>query len=150
MSDNGVSSGRDRAYILRARLTLHKPTRKKITMSKLRVYHYPQCSTCKKALKWLTAHDVSVELVDIVKHPPSKRELREVLTSAGVPLKKLFNTSGASYREGKFGERLAAMSEAEALDALAADGKLIKRPLLLGKGVSLVGFDEAAYRAKLR
>ena len=41
------------------------------------------------------------------------------------------------------------MSEAEALDALAADGKLIKRPLLLGKGLALVGFDEAAYRSNL-
>lgn len=118
-------------------------------MSKLRVYHYPQCSTCKKAIKWLTAHDITVELIDIVKHPPSKRELREVLANAGVPLKKLFNTSGASYRDGKFGERLPSMSEAEALDALAADGKLIKRPLVLGKGLTLVGFDEKAYEDKL-
>jgi arsenate reductase len=118
-------------------------------MSKFRVYHYPQCSTCKKALKWLADHDVAVELIDIVKHPPTKRELREALSTAGLPLKKLFNTSGASYREGKFGERLATMSEAEALDALAADGKLIKRPFLLGKGFALVGFDEGAYRAKL-
>ena len=116
-------------------------------MSQFRVYHYPQCSTCKKALKWLAAHDVSVELIDIVKHPPSKRDLREAL--AELPLKKLFNTSGVSYREGKFGERLAKMSEAEALDALAADGKLIKRPFLLGKGLVLVGFDEAAYRSNL-
>ncbi|MEI9949844.1 MAG: Spx/MgsR family RNA polymerase-binding regulatory protein [Pseudomonadota bacterium] len=118
-------------------------------MSKVSVYHYPQCGTCKKALKWLAGHDVAVDLIDIVKHPPSKRELREALASTNLPLKKLFNTSGVSYREGKFGERLATMSEAEALDALAADGKLIKRPLLLGKGFALVGFDEAAYRAKL-
>jgi len=118
-------------------------------MSKFRVYQYPQCSTCKKALKWLAAHDVSVELIDIVQHPPSKRDLREALTRSDLPIKKLFNTSGQSYREGKFGERLAAMSEAEALDALAADGKLIRRPLLLGKGFALVGFDEAAYREAL-
>src|SRR3954469_4383836 len=118
-------------------------------MSKIRVYHYPQCSTCRKALQWLARHDVSVELIDIVKQPPSKRELREALASPRVPLKKLFNTTGASYREGKFGERLASMSEAEALDALAADGKLIKRPLVLGKGLSLVGFDESSYRQRL-
>ena len=117
--------------------------------SRLRVYHYPQCSTCRKAIKWLAAHDVAVELIDIVLHPPSKSELREALKGAGIPLKKLFNTSGASYREGGFGERLATMSEAEALDALAKDGKLIKRPVVLGKGVALVGFDEAAYEAKL-
>ena len=118
-------------------------------MGKLRVYHYPQCSTCKKAIKWLSTHDVAVELVDIVKQPPSKRELREALVGSGLPLKKLFNTSGVSYREGKFGERIATMSEAEALAALAADGKLIKRPLVdTGKAV-LVGFDEEAYRAQL-
>jgi len=114
-------------------------------MAKLRVFHYPQCSTCKKAIKWLAAHDVAVELINIVQHPPSKAELREVLKSAGIPLKKLFNTSGVSYREGGFGERLKTMTEAEALDALAKDGKLVKRPLVLGKGVQLVGFDEAAY-----
>ncbi|MEP7052466.1 MAG: arsenate reductase family protein [Pseudomonadota bacterium] len=114
-------------------------------MPKARVYHYPNCSTCKKALKWLAAHGVEVELIDIVKKPPSKAELREALKTAGVALRKLFNTSGASYRDGGFGERLPGMTEAEAIDALAADGKLIKRPLLLGKGVALVGFDEAAY-----
>jgi len=118
-------------------------------MAKPRVYHYPQCSTCKKAIKWLAAHDVAVELVDIVKQPPSKAELRKALKGSGVPLRKLFNTSGASYRDGGFGERLPTMTEAEAIDALAADGKLIKRPLLLDKDLALVGFDEAAYEAKL-
>ena len=114
-------------------------------MAKPRVYHYPNCSTCKKALKWLSSHEVEVELIDIVKNPPSKAELREVLKSSGIPLRKLFNTSGVSYREGGFGERLPTMKEAEAIDALAQDGKLIKRPLLLGKGLALVGFDEAVY-----
>jgi arsenate reductase len=114
-------------------------------MANPRVYHYPNCSTCKKALKWLSAHGIEVELIDIVKKPPSKAELREALKSAGIPLRKLFNTSGASYRDGGFGARLPDMSEAEAVEALAQDGKLIKRPLLLGKGVALVGFDEAAY-----
>jgi arsenate reductase len=118
-------------------------------MAKPRVYHYPPCSTCKKALKWLAAHNVTVELVDIVQHPPSKAELREVLKTADIPLRKLFNTSGVSYREGGFGERLKTMTEAEAIDALAKDGKLIKRPLVLGKGLALVGFDEAAYDEKL-
>ena len=120
-------------------------------MAKLRVYHYPQCSTCKKALKWLSTNRVDVELVDIVQHPPSKSELREALKTSAVPLRKLFNTSGVSYREGGFGERLPTMTEAEAIDALAKDGlETIKRPLLLGKGIALVGFDEAAYRATLR
>ena len=32
----------------------------------LTVYHYPRCTTCKKALAWLKAHDVQAKLVDIV------------------------------------------------------------------------------------
>ena len=37
------------------------------------------------------------------------------------------------------------MSKAEALAALADDGKLIKRPLVVGEGIALVGFKEAEW-----
>jgi arsenate reductase len=113
------------------------------------VYHYPNCSTCKKALAWLRAHDVAFEPVDIVKQPPSRAALERAAKLAGVPTRKLFNVSGESYRAGNYKERLPGMTDAQAFVALAADGKLIKRPLALGDGVALVGFDEAAWRAAL-
>lgn len=113
------------------------------------VYHYPNCSTCKKALKWLAARGVDHRAIDIVKTPPARIELERMWKASGLPLKKLFNTSGQSYREGRFGERLATMSEGEALDALAADGKLIKRPLLDAGSFVLVGFDEGRYQERL-
>ncbi|HEY2406858.1 MAG TPA: arsenate reductase family protein [Polyangiaceae bacterium] len=116
-------------------------------MPKPRVYQYPNCSTCKKALKWLSARGVEIDSRDIVKTPPSLAELKQALKLSGLPLKKLFNTSGASYRDGGFGERLPTMSEKDALSALAADGKLVKRPLILLSDTALVGFDEAAYAA---
>ena len=80
--------------------------------------------------------------------PPSVHgpELQRALKS-GLPLKKLFNTSGVSYREGGWGQKIAGVSEAEALAALAADGKLIKRPFVLTGERVLVGFDEATYAA---
>jgi arsenate reductase (glutaredoxin) len=111
----------------------------------IRIYHYPKCSTCRKALKWLADHSVAVEKIDIVVAPPSAAELKRLLALSQLPVAKLFNTSGESYRAGKFSTRLAQMSEAEALTALAADGKLIKRPLLHAPKFVLVGFDEAAY-----
>ncbi len=117
-------------------------------MAKITVYHYPACSTCVKALAWLTAHDVAHERVHIVDSPPSVAVLRRALKRSGLPLAKLFNVSGVSYREGDFKSRLPGMSEAEALAALAADGKLIKRPLLLGEDFALVGFREADYAAR--
>ncbi|HET7502426.1 MAG TPA: Spx/MgsR family RNA polymerase-binding regulatory protein [Kofleriaceae bacterium] len=113
------------------------------------VYHYPNCSTCKKALAWLRAHDIAFDAVDIVKQPPSKTALERAARLAGVATRKMFNVSGEAYRAGNFKERLADMTDAQAFAALAADGKLIKRPLALGDGVALVGFDEAAWQAKL-
>ncbi|HEU4580357.1 MAG TPA: arsenate reductase family protein [Polyangiaceae bacterium] len=112
------------------------------------VYQYPKCSTCRKALAYLDAQGVTYESIDIVQRPPSRAQLAAALKQSGLPLKRFFNSSGQSYRDGKFGERLPQMSEQEALDALAADGKLIKRPLLLGKGFVLLGFDAEQYRER--
>lgn len=116
----------------------------------IKVYQYSKCSTCRKALSFLAEQDVKHETIDIVTKPPSKAELRRALKLAGLPVKKLFNTSGESYRKGRFGERLASMTEDQALDALAKDGKLVKRPVVLGDDFALVGFDQAAYRARFR
>jgi arsenate reductase len=111
----------------------------------LKVYQYSKCSTCRKALAFLSKQGVEHETIDIVTKPPSKAELKRAWKQSGLPLKKMFNTSGESYRNGRFGERLATMSDEQALDALAKDGKLIKRPVVLGGDFALVGFDEAAY-----
>lgn len=115
----------------------------------LKVYQYPKCSTCRKALAWLKSNGVAFESIDIVSAPPSVETLRRVLTTSGLTVKKLFNTSGEVYRQGGYKERLEKMGDAEALAALAANGKLIKRPLVLDTNLALVGFDEAAYASKL-
>jgi len=115
----------------------------------LTVYHYPACSTCRRALKWLEEHAIPHARVDIVQQPPSRAILERVLEHQNGNLRALFNTSGQSYREGNFKERLPKLTREQALAALAADGKLIKRPLLVDDWRSLVGFDEAAYRTAL-
>lgn len=118
-------------------------------MSALTVYHYPGCSTCKKALRWLSTHDVAHEAIDIKAAPPSAAVLKTIQSRSGQPLKKLFNTAGQSYRNGGFKDRLGQMSDEQAYAALAADGMLIKRPLVLGDDVALIGFREADWAAAL-
>ena len=113
------------------------------------LYHYPRCSTCRKASAWLDAHGRAHADIDLVAHPPKAATLRDLWKRSGLPLRSFFNTSGDSYRAGGFKDRLATMSDAEALAALAADGKLVKRPIVdAGKSV-LVGFREEAYAEAL-
>jgi arsenate reductase (glutaredoxin) len=118
--------------------------------AKIEAWQYPKCSTCRKALKWLGAHEVAVETHDIVVTPPSLATLRDLYKRSGLPIARFFNTSGESYRAGGFKEKLKTMSEAQALAALAADGKLIKRPLVDAGDKVLVGFDEPTYQATFR
>ncbi len=111
----------------------------------VRVWQYAGCSTCRKALAHLRARGVAHTAIDIVSSPPDRATLREAWLRSGLPLRKFFNTSGQSYRQGGFGEKLATMSDDAQLDALAADGKLIKRPLVMTSDRVLVGFAADAW-----
>jgi arsenate reductase len=118
----------------------------------LRVYAYSRCSTCRKALSWLAQQGLSageqLDLIEITTHPPAKETLAQALAALGV-IKRLFNTSGQSYR-ALGAAAVAAMDEDDALQALAADGKLIKRPLVFtAKGEVLVGFKPDEWSAVL-
>jgi arsenate reductase (glutaredoxin) len=111
----------------------------------VRVFHYPKCSTCRKALKWLDAHGVDYQASDLVAEPISAKKLADLIERSGLPIARFFNTSGESYRKGGFKDKLKSMSDREAIGELAKDGKLVKRPIVdAGKAV-LVGFDEQAY-----
>jgi arsenate reductase len=114
------------------------------------VYQYPKCSTCRKALKWLDGHGVAYGSRDLVADPIQEKALRDLWERSGLPIARFFNTSGESYRAGDFKSRLPRMTDAEALAALAKDGKLVKRPIVDAGATVLVGFDEAAYGKALR
>lgn len=98
---------------------------------------------------WLAANKIAHTAVDIVKSPPTAAQLATAARLAGAPVRKLFNISGVSYREGDFKTKLETMTDSQALAALAADGKLIKRPLALAKETALIGFSAAVWATAL-
>ena len=110
---------------------------------------YRKCSTCLKALKWLEEHQVEFEERPIVEQNPSYDELKNWYEKSGLPLKKFFNTSGLIYKDMGLKDKLPAMTEEEQLKLLASDGKLVKRPLVVGDDFVLTGFKEAEWEEKL-
>ncbi|MGH7272796.1 MAG: Spx/MgsR family RNA polymerase-binding regulatory protein [Polyangiaceae bacterium] len=110
-------------------------------MKPIHVYQYPKCSTCRKALQFLDAHGVQYTKSDLVAEPIALAKMKDLHRRSGLPLSRMFNTSGESYRAGDFKNRMRAMTEAEALQALASDGKLVKRPIVDTGTLVLVGFD---------
>lgn len=115
----------------------------------LTVLCYQKCTTCKKALKWLDEHDISYQERDIKEENPTREELAEWYHMSGLPLRRFFNTSGNLYKELHLKEKLPGMTEEEQLSLLAADGMLVKRPLLVGADFVLTGFRETDWAEKL-
>ena len=117
--------------------------------SKMLFLHYPKCSTCQKAKKWLDEHQIAYTARHIADEHPSYGELKEWHEKSGLPLKKFFNTSGLVYKEMKLKDRLPAMREEEQLKLLAENGMLVKRPVLAADDKVLVGFREAEWADRL-
>lgn len=113
----------------------------------MKLYQYPKCSTCRKAVNYLNEQGVDFKSIDITEKPPAKTELKAMLASYDGEIRRLFNTSGVQYRELKMKDRLPAMSAKEAIDLLAGNGKLIKRPFLLNDDKEgIVGFKQDAWQ----
>ena len=103
---------------------------------KATIYHNPQCGTSRKTLEILESAGADVEIVEYLKTPPSKEELRSLYARAGI-----------GPRDGlRAKERLASdldllsghVSEEAILEAMVENPILINRPLVeTEKGVRL-------------
>ena len=106
---------------------------------------YPKCTTCQKAKKWLDDNKIEYEMRDIKLDKPTLDELNRWYRESGLPLKKFFNTSGIIYKSMDLKNKIPKMTDDEMLELLATDGMLVKRPLLVGDDLVLVGFKEAEW-----
>lgn len=109
---------------------------------------HPTCGTCAKARAWLNARNIPFTERDIREPNPTPEELRDWAARSGLPVKKLFNTSGIQYRAGNLSTRLPHTTEAEQFALLGSDGMLVKRPVMVAaNGRVLIGFREAEWAA---
>ncbi len=62
----------------------------------LKVYQYPKCGTCRKALKWLDENGVEYDSIHIVDNPPSQEELKSFIQKSELPAKSFLTRLGKS------------------------------------------------------
>lgn len=106
----------------------------------VKVYAYRNCGTCREGLKWLKQRGIEHEVIAIREQPPSQEELSLALNAMGGEVRRLFNTSGADYRELGLKDRLPTMDASAACALLASNGNLVKRPFVIRGNTVLTGF----------
>jgi arsenate reductase len=102
---------------------------------KATIWHNPNCSKSRAALETLQARpDVELEVVQYLKAPPSRDKLAQLYRDAGISPREGLRLQGTDARE----RGLTEADDDTVLDAMAADPKLIERPLVeTDKGVRL-------------
>ncbi len=91
---------------------------------KATIYHNPRCGTSRNTLAMLEEAGADVTVIEYLKTPPSRDEL-----------KRLYERAGISPRQGLRSKEqaaadLAGASDDEILDAMMKDPILIERPLV--------------------
>ena len=89
--------------------------------------HNPRCSKSRETLALLKEHGVEPQIIEYLKTPPTKAELKSLITQLGLKPEQLIRKSEDTYREQYAGKPL---NDAQWLDAMLAHPVLIERPIV--------------------
>ncbi len=91
---------------------------------KATIYHNPRCGTSRNALAMLEESGADVTVIEYLKSPPSREELKRLYERAGITPRQ-----GLRAKE-EAAAGLAGAGDEEILDAMMKDPILIERPLV--------------------
>src|SRR5690554_567745 len=113
----------------------------------VQVYGIKNCSTVKKALNWLTDHGIDYTFHDYKKSGISEDKIGEWQKVFG--WEPLINKRGTTWRKLDGKEQAAIVDSSSASKLMQEHTSLIKRPIIEGDGIHLLGFNEEEYGKKL-
>ena len=105
-------------------------------MSKIKIWHNPRCSKSRNAAVLLEEKGVDAEVVKYLDTPPSKEEIKEVLKMLGLSARELMRTKEDIYKELDLKNE---NDEEKLIEAMAANPKLIERPIVIKDGKAAIG-----------
>jgi len=105
-------------------------------MSDVTIYHNPGCSTSRKVLAAIREAGVEPNVIEYLKAPPARAELKSLLKRMGMAPRALLRKRGTPFEALGLGDP--AKTDEALIDAMLAHPVLIERPIVVtGKGVRL-------------
>jgi len=105
-------------------------------MQNVKIWHNPRCSKSRNAAALLEEKGIDAEVVRYLDTPPSREEIVEVLKMLGISARELMRTKEAIYKELDLKNET---DEEKLIDAMAANPKLIERPIVIKDGKAAIG-----------
>jgi arsenate reductase len=97
-------------------------------MSEVTIFHNPNCGTSRNTLALIRHAGIEPTVIEYLKTPPSKEELRRLLAEMGIPVRQLLREKGTPYAE--LGLADTKWSEDQLLDFIQQHPILMNRPVV--------------------
>jgi arsenate reductase len=97
-------------------------------MPEVTIYHNPACGTSRNTLALLRHAGIEPNVVEYLKTPPSKDQLRKLLADAGLSVREILREKGTPYAE--LGLADPKWSDDQLLDFIGQHPILMNRPIV--------------------
>lgn len=100
------------------------------------IYHNPKCSKSRATLALLKEHGVEPKVVEYLKTPPTKTELKGIIDKLGIEPEQLVRKGEEIYKTKYAGRKLTA---SQWIDAMIENPILIERPIVVSGSRAVLG-----------
>jgi arsenate reductase len=97
-------------------------------MSKVVIYHNPKCGTSRNTLEMIRNSGVEPVVVEYLKDPPSREELKDLVSRMGGTVRDILRQKGTPYDELDLGN--SKWNDEDLLDFIEQHPILINRPIV--------------------
>ncbi len=105
-------------------------------MAKVTIWHNPRCSKSRNSMALLEEKGVDAEVVKYLDTPPTKEELKTLLSQLGMNARELMRIKEDIYKELGLNE---VENEEKLIEAMVENPKLIERPIVIKDGKAVIG-----------
>ncbi|ATY90040.1 arsenate reductase (glutaredoxin) [Pectobacterium atrosepticum] len=108
------------------------------TKASVTIYHNPRCSKSRETLALLQEHNITPDVVLYLDTPPDAATLDQLIQQLGFSsARELMRTKEEIYQQ--LGLSNAALTEAQLIQAMVDNPKLIERPIVVAQGQARIG-----------
>lgn len=112
----------------------------------LTMYGIRNCDSIKKARQWFDKHKVEYIFHDYKKNRIDEKTLRNWCQT--VNFEELLNRRGTTWRKLADSKKKNVDLD-KAITIMMANASIIKRPVVVGRGIIIVGFNQSQYESLL-
>ena len=102
----------------------------------MKIYHNPRCRKSRETLAIINEHNINVNIVEYLKYPPTKKEIRDIIKILNIPVLDLVRKEEEIFKKDYKGVTLSAN---EWINILHKNPILIQRPIVIKDSVAIIG-----------